>query len=88
MKTKCNIVHDIKNVLKSHKLESYAFPVGTTFKFWDYCIKKDTTVINMFIKGGVLYITTYTEESGTAIEKVSDFDVEEIKEIYDFIEIV
>lgn len=87
MKTKCNLVHDIKTILKGHNFNnSYAFPVGTTFNLWDYGVKTNTLVINMYIKNNVLYITTHTDESGTLSEKLSDFDVDEIKEIYDFIE--
>lgn len=84
-KTKHNIVHDIKTIIKRQDGKSYAFPVGTTFKFYEYGVKKKTLVINMYVEKDVLYITTYTQNNGAIREKLSDFDIDEVREIYNFV---
>jgi len=92
--TKNQMIAQIKKLIKEKDLEnkSYYFAQNTYVPLWLYPddLKDDseeyktmTKLNKMFIKKDVLYINTEDAKIGIDNEKVSEFDVTEVKIFYD-----
>lgn len=78
---KNQLISSIKKLIKEKNCENktYYFAFETYVPLWLYGEKVKTRLVKMFIKKDVLYITTEDAKIGVDDEKVSEFDIDEVK---------
>lgn len=81
-KNKNTLIHEIKKAIKKN---GFMFPENTILELDRYDEYIPTYLVTMFVKGDVLYITTYTEEYGDEIDKVSDFHSDFVNQFYNIL---
>lgn len=86
--TKNQLIAAIKNLIKDKECENKTYYFGpNSVELWLYEdeTKVPTKLIKVYIKKDVLYITTEDNVIGIDDEKVSEFDITEVKTFYDMI---
>lgn len=88
MKTKNQLIAEIKKLIKDRGLENKTYYFGAIYiPLWLY--EEDEKVMTklnkMYIKKDVLYINTEDSIIGIDDEKVSEFDVTEVEQFYTLI---
>lgn len=84
---KNQLISSIKKLIKEKNCENktYYFAFETCVPLWLYGEKVTTRLIKMYIKKDVLYINTEDAKIGVDDEKVSEFDIDEVKLFYQLI---
>lgn len=84
---KNQLISAIKKLIKERNCENktYYFGAFTYVPLWLYEEKVNTKLNKMYIKKDVLYINTEDAKIGVDDEKVSEFDIDEVKLFYQLI---
>lgn len=84
--TKNQMIAEIKKMIKANcENKTYYFGAFTYVPLWLYEEKVNTKLNKMYIKKDVLYINTEDAKIGVDDEKVSEFDIDEVKLFYQLI---
>lgn len=78
-KNKNSMIHEIKEKVKTDK---FFFPKDTILELDRYDEYVPTELVCMYVKGGVLFINTYTEQYGVETDKVSEFHTDFVEMFY------
>lgn len=80
-------ISEIKKLIKGNDKKTYFFGANTNIVSWYDGMQIPTKIVKVFVKDNVLYINCmdayHVEE--TNIEKVADWDVDDIANIYQLI---
>lgn len=85
MENKNTYISKIKNLLKTYCNGKFFFPSNTIKEFWLNEEKVKSEVLSIYVKKDVLYIQTRTDNWGIMDEKFSEFDVDEVKDMYNYL---
>lgn len=82
--TKNQMIAEIKKMIKANcENKTYYFAAFTYAPMWLYEEQVMTKLNKMYIKKDVLFINTEDAKIGADDEKVSEFDIDEVKLFYD-----
>ena len=81
-KNKMKILHDIKNLVKQNDNSTYYFKAGTILDLWNNGKKIPSVVYYLKVKKDVLYICVSDVWLDHSVEKLSEFDIDEVDTIY------
>ena len=82
---KMKILHDIKNLVREYDNKTYYFKAGTILDLWDNDKQIPSVIYYLKVKKDVLYICVSDVWLDHSVEKLSDFDIEEVYAIYQLI---
>ena len=82
MVNKNQMIHTLKEYVKKLPNRIFDFAPNTRMMLDYYEEYVDTELLSLYLKNGVLYLTTKTEEYGNDVDRLSDFHQTIVADIY------